>query len=206
MENIILVGYGGHAKSVVDILESTKKYNIIGYTDIKEAMDARHKYWGTDDELTDVYENGTNHAVICIGYMGHGNLRDHMYKKLKNIGFNLPTIIDSTAIVSKSTTILEGTVIGKGVIINAEAMIGKMCIINSGAIVEHEDRIGDYCHIGVGATLCGNVKIADHCFIGANSTVIQGIDIGARAIVAAGATVIKEINSGKVYYGLKNEK
>lgn len=34
MENILLVGYGGHAKSIADCIERQGIYKIAGYTDI----------------------------------------------------------------------------------------------------------------------------------------------------------------------------
>ena len=206
MKNIVLVGYGGHAKSVADMVESTGQYRIVGYTDQKESEGAAYAYLGTDENLPAIYAQGTTHAVICIGYMGHGNLRDSLYNMLKSIGFILPVIIDATAIVSQNAGIAEGTVVGKGAIINAEAQIGSMCIINTGTIVEHEDRIGDFSHVAVGATLCGNVTIEDHCLIGANATMIQGITVGAGAVVAAGTTVVKDVIPGKIYYGLQSGK
>ena len=36
MDDIILVGYGGHGKSVADCIERTKKYRIVGYTDLEQ--------------------------------------------------------------------------------------------------------------------------------------------------------------------------
>ena len=33
MEKILIIGAGGHAKSVIDVVESTKKYKIIGLID-----------------------------------------------------------------------------------------------------------------------------------------------------------------------------
>ncbi|WP_156032724.1 hypothetical protein [Selenomonas sp. FC4001] len=35
MEDIVLVGFGGHAKSVADCIEREGKYHIAGYTDVK---------------------------------------------------------------------------------------------------------------------------------------------------------------------------
>ena len=32
-KKILIVGAGGHAKSVIDVIESTKKYQIIGLID-----------------------------------------------------------------------------------------------------------------------------------------------------------------------------
>ena len=38
MENIVLIGGGGHCKSVIDTIESSKLYNIIGIIDKNEKL------------------------------------------------------------------------------------------------------------------------------------------------------------------------
>lgn len=188
MEAIILVGYGGHAKSVADSIEREGKYRIVGYTDYTEHI-SRYTYLGKDDILPVLFSKGIRNAFVCVGYLGKGNTREKLYNFLLTIGFNIPSVIDPSAIVSDCAKIGEGTFVGKGAIINAEAEIGKMCIINSKALVEHECYVGDFSHISVGAVLCGQVTVEKASFIGANATVIQQRVIKENGIVPAGATV-----------------
>lgn len=188
MKDIILIGYGGHGKSVADVIESTNQYHIYGYTDVVDHNN-EYKYLGTDAELPALLEQGIKQAFLCIGYLGKGNLRERLVKDLKKIGFSFPIIIDKTATVSKNVQIGEGTFIGKQAIINRDAIIGQHCIINTGAIIEHECIINDYVHVAVGAVCCGQVKVGEAAFIGANSTVIQCQNIEDRRIIPAGVVV-----------------
>lgn len=188
MEEIVIVGFGGHAKSIADCIERRGKYKIVGYTDFDEHI-SKYKYLGTDDNLQSIFDSGVKNAVIGVGYFGKGELRCKLYNNLKRIGFELPVIIDPSAIVSETATVGEGTYIGKNVVINVGANVGKMTIINTMALVEHECVIGDYAHIAVAAVLCGQVKVGEASFIGANATVIQCMEIADHKIVPAGATV-----------------
>lgn len=188
MEDIILVGYGGHAKSVADCIERKKEYRIIGYTEPTE-VESRYPYLGTDDVLKDYFHKGVRNVAICQGYLGHGELRQKLYKFVKEIGFTLPVITDSSSIVSETALIGEGTFIGKSAIVNAEVQIDKMCIVNTGAIVEHECVVNEFTHIAVGTVLCGQVTIGKACLIGANATVIQCLSIPDNAIIPAGEVV-----------------
>ena len=188
MEDIVLIGFGGHAKSVADCIECEGKYNIAGYTDLQEA-DSQYPYLGTDDELKTIFDSGIRNAAIGIGYMGKGTVRQHLYTKLKEIGFTLPVISDPSAIVSSTAVVGEGSFIGKYAVINSEANIGKMVIINTKALVEHECVVGDYAHVAVGAILCGQVKVGEAAFIGANTTVIQCRQIESNAIIPAAVTI-----------------
>lgn len=188
MEDIILVGYGGHAKSVADCIERQCKYRIIGYTDA-EPRSSRYQYLGTDAVLGDYFEQGVKNAAIGIGYMGKGDLREKLYELIKRIGYFLPVISDPSAIISETVSIGEGTFIGKGAVVNAEAMIGKMAIINTMALVEHECIVGDFTHVAVGAVLCGQVKVGEAVLVGANATVLQCIDIPSNVVIPAGETI-----------------
>lgn len=188
MEDIILVGYGGHAKSVADCIERQKKYKIVGYTEPTEVV-SEYLYLGTDDVLVDYYKKGVKNVAICQGYLGKGNIRERIYEMVKTIGFHLPIITDPSSIISESATIGEGAFVGKGAIINAEATVGKMCIINTKALIEHECKVGDFTHVAVGAIICGQVVIGERVLIGANATVIQCRKIDDNAIVPAGVTI-----------------
>lgn len=188
MDDIVLVGFGGHGKSVADCIERSGQFHIVGYTDI-EKSDTLYKYLGTDDNLQEIYDRGTLNVAVCIGYMGKGTVRQSLYSKLKQIGYKLPVIIDPSAIVSASAIIGEGVFVGKGAIINAEAKVAKMAIINTKALIEHECVVGDFSHVAVGAVLCGQAEVGEGAFIGANATVIQCRKVEPYKIIPAGATV-----------------
>ncbi len=188
MVDIIIVGFGGHGKSVADCIERTKEYKIVGYTDIKP-VSSEYNYLGTDDVLQYYFEKGIRYVAIGIGYMGKERIRERLYEKLKAIGYTLPVIKDPTSIISNSAFIGEGTFIGKGAIINANSSVGKMVIINTRAVVEHECIVDDYSHISVATVLCGNVNVGKYAFVGANSVVIQGRTISENTIVPAGTTI-----------------
>lgn len=202
MKEIVIVGFGGHAKSVADSIESSNEYRILGYTDVKEASPfCRFRRLGNDDCLRDLYRQGVRYACIGVGYLGKGELRDKLYNLLKKIGFQLPVIVDPTAVIAKDVSLKEGTYVGKNAVINASSKIGKMCIVNSGVLIEHENMIGDFSHAAVRSVTCGEVEISDHCFLGANATVIQGIQVGKNVIVGAGAVVISDLPGYSVAVG-----
>ena len=201
MEKMVIIGYGGHAKSVIDCIQATKKYEIVGYTDVED-KGGNFPYLGTDDQLEHIFESGVHSAAFGLGYMGKSTLRDKLYGQVKHIGFELPVVADPTAIIASDAVIGEGTFIGKRAVINADSRVGKMCIVNTGAIIEHENVIGDFSHVAVGAVLCGNVRIGMHCLAGANSTVLQGVSVGDDSIIGAGALVLTDVDSNVTVVGV----
>lgn len=204
MEKIILIGFGGHSKSVIDTIERQNKYEIVGVLETPGKENCKYRDYhviGTDERLEELYENGVRNAFVTLGFMGHSSVRNYMYRELKSIGFTLPSIADPSAIIADDVLIGEGTFVGKGAIINADAIVGKMCIINTRAVLEHEVRVGDFCHISVGTILCGRALVKKNTFVGAGATVIQGIHIGEASMIGAGTTIARDVDDKMLIYG-----
>lgn len=202
MEKIVVLGMGGHAKSLVDTIERQGQFEITGYVVNEDPSDSNNYNYpiiGKDDDLKKLFDRGIHNVAVGIGFLGRSKLREKLYFQLKEIGYSFPVICDPSAIIAQNVIIEEGTFIGKGAIVNTEAHIGKMCIINTGAIVEHDCCIDDFSHIAVGTVLCGGVKVGKETFIGANATVIQEKIIGDKCIVAAGSVVRKNIGQGVIH-------
>lgn len=203
MEKIILIGCGGHTRSVVDSIESNGQYEIIGFLDkeVDQGMGYKHyKIIGNDDDLEKFYKAGVRKAFITIGYLGNSRIRNNLFNKIREIGYLLPNIIDSTAIMAQDVILGVGNFIGKGAIVNSNVVIGDMCIINSRALVEHDCKISNFVHAAVGTTICGGVIINENTFVGANSVVIQEKQIGKNVIIGAGSVVTRDIESNITYF------
>lgn len=193
-KKILLLGGGGHCRSVLDCLMSIDKYGKIGIIDYDKSASALGvDVVGTDDDLPRLLQEGWRDAFITVGSVGCTTLRRKLFSLIKELGFSIPSIIDPSAIIARETTIGEGTFIGKRAIVNTGSIIGQCVIINTGAIVEHDCQIDDFAHISPGATLCGQVIVGKDSHIGAGSVVRQGICIGSNTIVGAGSVVVKDI-------------
>ncbi len=178
-EKIILVGGGGHCKSVIDVIEQENKYKILGIVDIKENLGKKvldYEVIACDDDLEELFKTCKN-AIICVGHIKSNTLRIKLFENLKNIGFFLPIIISPLAYVSKYARIAEGTIIMHHAFINADVSVGKNCIINTKALIEHDVEIKDNCHISTGSILNGGVLVKENTFFGSNATSKQGIEI-----------------------------
>lgn len=203
MEKIIILGMGGHAESLADVLERQQKYEIAGYV-VNDAVCAkegsRYPVIGSDNDLERIFHSGIRNAAVGIGYMGKSEVREKLWNTLKEIGFSLPVVCDPSAVLSSSARIGEGSFIGKGAVINVNAVIGDMCIINTGAIVEHDCQVGDFSHISVGTVLCGEVKVGRSVLVGANATVIQCTSIGDKSTIGAGTTIRRNVKARSIVW------
>ncbi len=202
---IVLIGGGGHCKSVLDTLLRNNEYDEIVITDYDIPVGSEIfgcKVVGNDDLLPKLLEDGFTDAFITVGSIKSTTLRRKLYSLAVETGLNLANIIDSSAVVSEHCRFGKGIFVGKNAVVNADSEIGNCAIINTGAIIEHECRVGEFVHISIGAKLCGNVCIGDDSLIGAGSTVIQGIHIGKNVVIGAGSTVIHNVDDNSVKHGL----
>ena len=188
-KSIYIYGASGHGLVVADIARAC------GYEDIVFLDDDKSKGFLTFD---DIKENRDYHIAFGIG---NNQIREKLYKKVKENGFFTPILIHPSSIISPSARIEEGTVVMPNVVVNAKAYIGKCVILNSSCVVEHESIIGDFVHISPKVAIAGNVRIGDFTHIGIGSSVIQCLEIGKNSIVGAGSIVVKNIADFKKVYG-----
>ncbi len=204
MNGLLLIGGGGHCKSVIDTLLGSGSYDRIGIVEKKGCAGNSVQgieVVGCDDDLAGLYDEGFRDAFITLGSVGDTGIRRKLYDNLINNRFNIISIIDRSAIVSENASIEEGVFVGKGAIVNAGSVIKKCAIINTGAIVEHDCVIGDFSHVSSGAVLCGQVNIGSDVHVGAGSVVRQQIQIGDRCLIGAGSVIVKNIECDKKVYG-----
>ena len=146
--SVSVLGGGGHARVIIDILR-------------KQDIRVRAYY---DDNTTAELD-----GIRCAGPMpsgvissceivilwlrficaiGDNKLRREIVEnmELNRMGIEWITAIHPRAILPTGPKeIWEGWVICAGAIIQPGATIGKHTIINSGAIIEHDCQIGDFC-------------------------------------------------------------
>lgn len=202
MKSLILIGGGGHCKSVIEVAESAG-YEIKGILDMPDEVGKEvlpgHKVIGTDDEIPLYVEECD--FVITVGFIKNPAIRIKLYNKVKAAGGRLATIIASTAYVSKYAELGEGTVIMHHAFVNAGAKIGDNCIINTFVNIEHDAVVGNQCHISTGTMVNGECKIGENCFIGSQSVCANCIEIASDIIVGAGSVVRKSIRVKGIYAG-----
>lgn len=200
-KRIILVGGGGHCKSVIDVAESAG-YSVLGILDMPELVGTTvlgYPVIGTDDNISDYVDDAL--FIVTVGHIKDASLRIKLHERIKNAGGRLATLIASTAYVSRFASIGEGSVIMHKAMVNADAHIGSGCIINTFANIEHDAFIGDYCHISTGTMVNGNCTVGEGVFLGSQSVLVNGISITDGCVFAAGSMIRKNIIRKGIYSG-----
>ena len=206
MKKIIIIGSGGHAKVVADIILAREKelnedLKIIGF------LDDNFKNLKYDNifnipilgDLNNIDNFSKNEDYFFIIAIGSNEVRKKISEKYKEL--NYYTAIHPRSVISREVIIGSGTVVMANVVINPNSTIGKHCILNTSSVIEHDNKLGDYVHISPNTTLCGGVNIEDNSWIGAGSVVRQQIHIGKDVLVGANSVVLKNIEDDCIVVG-----
>ena len=191
MKNIILIGGGGHCKSVIDVIEQEGRFEIVGIVDKPDLLGSNvlgYPVIGSDSDL-DSLAKRYQYALITVGQIKSPSLRIKLFDLAINAGFTLPNIISPNAYVSKHLTIGKGVVVMHNAMVNASASIGDNCIINSKALIEHDCLISKHCHISTNATINGGVTVESGCFVGSSATTKELIIISENSFIKAGSLI-----------------
>ena len=190
---IILIGGGGHCRSVIDVIEQEGIFEIAGIVDLKEKIGdtiLRYPVIADDDELIKL-SNKYKYFHITLGFIKTPARRKQILELLQKIQVVLPVIVSPIAYVSCHAKIGVGTVIMHNAQINANANIGENCIINSKALIEHDAIVGNNCHISTGAIINGKVKVGNECFVGSGAVTVQGAKIPDGSFIKANSLFIR---------------
>lgn len=201
MNNLVIIGAGGHAKVVCDIALCCGYEKITFLDDSKNGQSVLgFPVAGKTDEF--LRFKGSDFVVA----IGNAQAREKITSMLEESKIVPVTLVHPKAVVAKSAKIACGTVVMPGAVINPDAAIEKGCIINTGATVDHDCKIGAYCHVSVGCHVAGTVSVGKSTWLGVGSAVSNNINICENCMIGAGCVVVKDIKKSGTYIGVPARK
>ena len=165
-----IFGASGHARAIIDILDP--KVKISGIFDDNSKIEEILGFPVSGP----VPDNFVFDAPLFIA-IGNNEGRKFLFEKFSP-RTNFGTIVHESALISRYTSIAEGTVVMEGAIV-----------------------VGDFVHIAPQATLCGGALIGEGTIVGANSTILPGVKVGKWCTIAAGAVISRNLPDGAVQKG-----
>lgn len=206
MTRCIILGGGGHARVLVDLMRAA------GLGDPEGILDADEARWGAsldgipilggDDLLPKVCEDGVSSFVVGLGSARDTGPRRRLFELALEHGVEPLSLRHPSAVCSGAATIGPGCQLLPGSIVNAGASLGSNVIVNSGAIVEHDCRVGDHVHVATGACLASGVAVGTGSHVGIGAVVRQRVTIGNDAVVGAGAVVVADVPPATIVVGV----
>ena len=194
----IVIGSGGHARSLISLLLKKRKKNITINSISKIKLN--EKIYGISLNRLDLEKElkKNNNFYLAIGDI---KLRKEYFNLLIKEKKILPNIIASSSNYSNNLKIGLGNFIGENSFIGPFVKIGSNNIINTNTSIDHESEIGSNCNISPGVTIAGRVKINDNSFLGMGASISNNITLCKNIIIGANSFVNKSINLPGKYFG-----
>lgn len=201
---VIVIGGGGHAKVLIDIL-LIRGNEVLGYSDV-DTNQKGTKLLGVpmigDDNIVLEHKPESVELVNALGSVRLPAKRKNLFDKFKDRGFTFASVIHPSAVIASDVEIREGAQIMAGAIIQPGSRIGLNTIVNTKTSVDHDCIIGDHVHLAPGTTISGGVTVGAGVHIGVGATVIQGVRIGDNSLIGAGSLVLKDVPKGAKVMGV----
>ena len=201
--NVLLLGGGGHCKSCIEVIESTGKYNIVGFFDKDETQTLPvfpYPLLGSESIISSFVEPN-NFFLVAVGQIKTALARIKLFDLIAQNGGKHLSVISPYSVISSRSSLGEGSIVHHQVIVNTDTHIGKNAILNNKSLIEHDCVVGDHCHISTGAILNGGCSIGNEVFVGSNSVLVQGVAIISNVVIGAGSVVTENITEPGIYVG-----
>lgn len=201
MSALVILGAGGHGRSLVELLRALGGWQVVGLVDGNPPLGPvlGVPVLGDESVLPGLWAAGVRQAVVAIGNNG---ARLAAAARLRALGFGFPSLVHPSAVLAGSASLGQGVVVLPRVVLGAGARVGDFAILNSGCIVEHDADIGAGAHVAPGAVLPGHVTVGARALLGAGCCCVVGAVIGADAVVGAGAAVTQPVPAGAIVGGV----
>ncbi len=190
---MIVIGAGGHAKEVLEILHVDKRIgNVHFFDEITAAKTCLGSFpvISSDEEVIELLKKDTAFISAISGTAE----KEKLVNRFKKLGGVYQSVISSTAVIGHFEVCLEnGLNVMQNVFISNYVQIGEGSLLNYGSSIHHDCRIGRYSEISPKAQLLGGVTVGDYVFIGAGAIILPKVNIGSRSIIAAGAVVTVDV-------------
>ena len=202
---VVIFGSSGHAKVIVDIIESDINFELIGFIDrsiTPEKKILNYSVIGEESILPKLMQKYKfNKGVVGIG---DNFVRSKVVDFVKGIvpDFQFINCIHNSAKLSNHCKFGVGNVIMPGVSINASTIISDHCILNTNSSLDHDCRMASFSSLAPNAAVGGNCSIGQFSNIGIGASVFHGVSIEENCIVGGGSVLNKDAKSNSTYYGI----
>lgn len=196
LDKIVIVGGGGHGQVCIDLLRRYPQYKLAGVVD--DGMTVGQDVLGVPvlgglNDLPRIFDEGVGKAVMAIASILNLPFREELLGRVRDIGFEIPTLVHASAIVEPSAKIGRGVQILAGAIVGSAVELHQDCVINHGSIVSHDCVIHRNAHLAPGCILAGAVTVGANSLVGMGVSAYVGLKIGKNAIINNGLSLFHDV-------------
>ena len=196
MAKIAIMGGGGFAKEIIEVIEMNgdEVYGVFAKENSLE-----YPYFGYLDELSK-HKNNFDGVILAIGAVNQQGIenRKKIIEFIKQNNISLISVISPLATISKNVKIGKGVYIAHNVLVSVDSEIKDNVLINTGSVIGHDVILNENVSIAPQVFIGGGVNIEEDVMIGVAATIRQGIKIGNNSIIGMRSIVMKNIKKHSI--------
>ncbi len=150
------------------------------------------------EKFNDLKKIRNSYSLITIG---DPMLRDEKYRNLKKNDFKMWSFIHPTCLITKSSRIGEGCIIGPFAVLATKSKVKDNCIINSFSLCGHHSIVGKSSILSPRCSLLGGSVIGNRVLIGTGAVLMQKVKIASDCKVSSNSVVLKSVKIKSLLHG-----
>lgn len=196
MRDLIILGTGVHGAEMAEMVERINRleptWNLLGFISPRgDKLGEKHNGY----PVLGMPEVLAQYPVACL-------VADNEWPRSNQVPMErLISLIDPTAVVSRTAQLGAGCVIYPHCYIGLNARLGDYVFALDGCIINHDDVLEDRCVLASGVTLAGAVHVEPDCYLGQSCSIRQYLHIGRGSLIGLGAVVVKDVPPNSVMVG-----
>ena len=197
MKSIAIIGAGGNARELADMMRDLPQFKVLGYL---TNMNGQY-----DSPVLGDFSWPASHDVDAFAMaIGDPVAKFRVARELNERYPHVewPRIVHPTAHIGSSVMLERGVIVCIGAVATVDIVIGEFSQLNYGCTVGHEARVGPACLINPGANISGGVELGRSVLVGTGSQVLQYVKVGDEARIGAGAVVTKDVAPATTVVGV----
>lgn len=210
MNNVLILGGGGHASDILGIIESINlnapdTWRVVGIfddnADVERFEDRNVEIFPNVESVIDRIDVPN---VQFISAIGDPKIRLKVAQSAEALGLKAapPLIHPGATNISTKVLIGDGSVIHASASVNVKAVVGRHVFVSHGALIGHDSVLEDGAIVMPGASTAGGVHVGRGAMIGSGAIVLENHRIGEFAKIGAGAVVIKDVGAHLTAVGI----
>jgi len=200
VKRILVVGAGGQAREVIDVIEALGKARVHV---VAEGLPESDSLSSLGYDVVGGLDALTAHAgwsfVVAIG---DGRARSRLSAEAEAAGCHPITLVHPSASVASRAQLGPGCVLLPGARVTSDAWLGEHVHVNLNATIAHDCSVGSFSSISPGAHLSGGVRTGRNVFVGTGAVVKERLELGDDVIVGAGAVVLRDVPPSTMVVGV----
>ncbi|RYH70060.1 MAG: acetyltransferase [Alcaligenaceae bacterium] len=188
MKRLLIIGAGGHGRSVAGAVLLRKDYHLTAFLDDAPQSQQRVWDWPVWDP-TAILPDCRDRVDAVVVALGNNKLREAMHLLVRAAGLALATVVHPSAFVSPRASVGEGSTLIAGAIVGTGASLAEGVIVNCGAVVDHDCRVEPFGHLGINAGMSGGAVLGHGAWMHAGTTIGYGVELSAGLVLRPGEVV-----------------